>query len=72
MAKLSERVDKRHLTRMTPMAKYFDVSLDNYRVYALNDTGSTFTLLSSALTKELGMRINPAGKIPLQGSRTER
>ena len=62
VAKLSERVDKRHLTRMTPMAQYFDVSLDNYRVYALNDTGSTFTLVSSALAKELGLRINPAGK----------
>ena len=44
------------------MAQYFDISLDNYRVYALNYTGSTFTLVSSALAKELGLRINPTGK----------
>ena len=46
---ISERVDKRHLIRHAARMQYFNVALDYYRLFALNNTGSLYTLISSAL-----------------------
>ena len=59
---MSSRVDKRHLTRRTPTAQYYLVGIDNYVVWCLNDTGSMYTIISSALCRELGLRVLKGAK----------
>ena len=54
---MSSRVDKHHLTRRTPTAQYYLVGIDNDVVWCLNGTGSMYTIISSALCRELGLRI---------------
>ena len=46
---MSERVDKCHVIRRVVSAQYFNVALDNYCLFTLNDTGSSYMLTSSAL-----------------------
>ena len=59
---MSSRVDKRHLTRCTSTAQYYLVGIDNYVVWCLNNTGSTYMIISSALCCELGLRVLKGGK----------
>ena len=59
---MSSRVDKRHLTRRTPTVQYYLVGIDNYVVWCLNDTGSTYIIISSALCCKLGLRILKGAK----------
>ena len=59
---MSSKVDKWHLTRCTPTAQYYLAGIDNYVVWCLNDTGSMYTIISSALCCELGMRVVKGAK----------
>ena len=36
------------------------VGLDNYRLWAMHDSGSSYTLVSTGLCKELGLAVNTA------------
>ena len=56
------RVDKRHLISCAAHVQCFDVALDNYHLFMLNDTGSSYILISLALAQELGLRINKRKK----------
>ena len=59
---MSEQVDKHYLICCAARAQYFEVKLDNYRLFTPNDTGSSYALISSALAQELGLRIKKCKK----------
>ena len=54
---LDAHVDKRALCAVGSAQKYLDVVVDGYRLWAMNDPGSAFSIVSSTLAKELGWRI---------------
>ena len=54
--------DRHYLTHHAVRAQYFDVELDNYYLFALNNTSSSYMLISSALAQELGLRIKKCKK----------
>ena len=55
---MNERVEKYHLIRHAAHMQYLNVVLDNDHLFVLNDTGSSYALISSALVQKLGLRIN--------------
>ena len=60
---MSEWVDKQHLIHHTACVQYFDVVLDNYHLFTLNNTGLSYMLISSMLVQELGLKNNKRKKI---------
>ena len=55
VSSMSSRVDKCHLTRRTPTAQNYLVGIDNYVVWCLNDTGSTYTIISFSTMLRTGL-----------------
>ena len=57
-ASLSSSVDRRHLTKRAA-SEYHDVVFCGQRVWAMWDTGSSFTLVTKPLAEELGLQWVP-------------
>ena len=55
---MDRRVDKMHAVPRVPGAQYWKVGIDNYLVWAMHDSGSSYTLVSTGLCKELGLAID--------------
>ena len=60
---MDKRVDKMCMVPRVPGAQYLAVGLDNYRLWAMHDSGSSYTLVSTGLCKELGLAVNTV-KLP--------
>ena len=52
------RVDKMRVVPHIPGAQYWKVGIDNYLVWAIHDSGSSYILVSTGLYKELGLAID--------------
>ena len=52
---LSARLDRRHLIRRKPGARYLDVVLDSFRLWGLFDTGANFSMVTTRLCRDLGL-----------------
>ena len=46
---MSGLVNKRHLIHCAELVQYFDVTLDSYHLFTLNETGSLYMLILSVL-----------------------
>ena len=55
---MRKHVDKRHFVVRGLGMHYFDAMIYNYSLYVLNDTSSSYILLSIVFTKELGLKFN--------------
>ena len=55
---MSKRVEKLRAVPLVPGSQYLKVSIDNYLLWAMYDSGSSYTLLSTGLCKELGLAID--------------
>ena len=63
VACMDERVEKLRVVPRVAGSDYWRVGLDNYLLWALHDSGSSFTLVSTGLCKALGLAVDrrPAG-----------
>ena len=55
---MSEWVEKCYLICHAAYMQYFDIALDNYHLFELNNTSSSYIRILSVLVQELGLRIN--------------
>ena len=55
---MSKRVEKLRTVLCVPGSQYLKVGIDNYLLWAMYDSGSSYTLLSTGLCKELGLAVN--------------
>ena len=60
---LKSRVDKLRTVRRTPGGLYWYLGLDNYAIWALEDSGSSYTLVSRGLCNELGLPVRTGGAL---------
>ena len=60
---MDERVEKLHVVPSVTGSYYWRVGLDNYLLWALHDSGSSFMLMYTGLCKALGLAVDrrPAG-----------
>ncbi len=56
---MAEFLDRRHLSRRKPGARYLDLIFDTFRLWALFDTGANFTMVTTALCRALGLIVHP-------------
>ena len=55
---MSKWVEKLRTVPRVPGSQYLKVGIDNYLLWAMYDSGSSYTLLSTGLCKELGLAID--------------
>ena len=55
---MNRRVDKIRVVPRVPGAQYWKVGIDNYLVWAMHYSGSSYTLVSTGLCKELELAID--------------
>ena len=55
---MSKRVEKLRTVPRVPGSQYLKEGIDNYLLWAMYDSGSSYTLLSTGLCKELGLAID--------------
>ena len=57
---MDKRVDKMRVVPRVPGTYYLAAGLDKYRLWAMHNSGSSYTLVSTGLCKELGLAVNTA------------
>ena len=60
---INHRVDKLRVVKRVPGHLYWYLGFDNYAIWALQDSGSSYTLVSRGLCRELGLPIQAGGTL---------
>ena len=55
---MSKRVEKLRTVPRVLGSQYLKIGIDNYLLWAMYDSGSSYTLLSTGLCKELGLAVD--------------
>ena len=55
---MDKSIEKLHVVLRVTGSDYWGVGLDNYLLWALHDSGSSFMLVSTGLCKALGLAVD--------------
>ena len=60
---LKQRVDKLGMVHRAPSELYWHLGLDNYAIWALDDSASSYAFVSQGLCNKLGLPIRTGGAV---------